>query len=326
MTREKREFRKFQHTGRLLTASGLWCLALILSSSCSLSTGRGGDHNTADLQVPRLIKALPVEGHPACEPSGLIIFQERLFAVSDHHDDLIFEILIEDDRAVFTPFLEFRAPPLPATPRLDFEGITCDDEGNFYLVSERALRILRVERDGSRSRWITPSLKQYGEKSGLFTITNGGLEGIAFVGPGHFFLCAERQARGILKVFTEPLTFHARAWNCDEGETPSHPTRPPDFSDLYYEKGVLYALGRGTEWIARIEVTESGVCLETPLWSLAPILSDPRYDYIDSTYGQAEGFCMDADRLYVILDNNGQARKAAPEDNRPLLFIFERPS
>jgi hypothetical protein len=323
--------RRKQHITKKLRPSGwpasalIACLAFALSSSCFYSLDREGGRKSLEPQMPRLLKALPVEGQPACEPSGLIMHDGRLFAVSDHHDDLIFEILIEADRAVFRPFLEFTAPSLPNVPRLDFEGITCDNDGDFYLVSERALRILRVKADGSGSSWITPSLKEYGEKVGLFTTVNGGLEGIAFIEPGRFLLCAERSARGIVEVSTEPLPFHARAWNCDEGGTLIHPTRPPDFSDIFYENGVLYALARGLELITRVEVSANGDCFDYPVWSLEHVLDDSEYRYLDSTYGQAEGFCMDAERIYVILDNNGQARTAFPEDNRPLLFIFERP-
>ena len=39
----------------------------------------------------------------------------------------------------------------------------------------------------------------------------------------------------------------------------------------------------------------------------------------------AEGLCMDAERVYVVLDNNEADREVFPGDNRPLLLIMERP-
>ena len=34
---------------------------------------------------------------------------------------------------------------------------------------------------------------------------------------------------------------------------------------------------------------------------------------------------MDRDRVYVILDNNNDARRMYPDDLRPLLLIMKRP-
>ena len=35
---------------------------------------------------------------------------------------------------------------------------------------------------------------------------------------------------------------------------------------------------------------------------------------------------MDAEHVYVVLDNNDRGRQADPGDTRPLLFLFRRPS
>ena len=61
------------------------------------------------------------------------------------------------------------------------------------------------------------------------------------------------------------------------------------------------------------------------VWSFAHVFDDPQYRYRDMTYGLAEGFCLTAEHVYVVLDNNGDQRVTAPGDTRPLLLIFKRP-
>ena len=34
---------------------------------------------------------------------------------------------------------------------------------------------------------------------------------------------------------------------------------------------------------------------------------------------------MDAEQVYVVLDNNDRGRQTDPGDTRPLLFLFRRP-
>ena len=153
----------------------------------------------------RLIKALSVEGPTGSEPSGLILYRDELFAVSDKHSNTIFKIILQENKASLIPAIEFQAPPLPRIKRLDLEGITCDPDGNFYLASEEASRILQVSSDGKKADWITPNLQPYGIKNDLLKVKNAALEGIAYIAPNHFLVCAERHQRGILEIFSDPL-------------------------------------------------------------------------------------------------------------------------
>lgn len=282
----------------------------------------------ARLNAPRpveleLVRALPVEG--GTEPSGLSIRANRLFVITDNDDRTIYELKIEDNAAVLTPHLRFTAPPLDGVQKLDFEGITHDKKGDFYLVSESASRVLHVSQDGRRIEWITPDLYEEGRKKGLFQIRNGGLEGVAAVSPREFFLCAERQARGILKVKVRGSRTETQVWNCDERDWDSPYGRPPDFSDLYVEKNRLFALMRSDEGVA--EMQRAGDRFRTrQFWSFGRTLQDAAYSYRDATYGKAEGLSMDRKNVYVILDNNTDTRSNNGQDGRPLFFIFKRPN
>ena len=53
--------------------------------------------------------------------------------------------------------------------------------------------------------------------------------------------------------------------------------------------------------------------------------SSEELQYADMTYGRGEGLCMDAERVFVVLDHNGRPRYLDSNDSRPLLLIMERP-
>ena len=146
----------------------------------------------------KAVQVLSIEGPENNQPSGLTIFNNTLFIVSDKHDDTIFRVQLTSDKAVLIPHVQFKLPEPITEKGLDFEGITCDGEGNFYIISERTFRILRVSLDGKKVSWASPSLQSYGEKAGLFQTRGAYLEGITLVDENQFVVCAERQPRGII--------------------------------------------------------------------------------------------------------------------------------
>lgn len=290
------------------------------------STGIVCGAQTADEPVPlRLIRALPVEGPENNQPSGLTLSGDTLFTVSDKHDDTIFRIELEEDRAKLVPHLTFHAEaPDTDLKRLDFEGLTRDEDGDFYLASETAFRVMRCSADGERVEWITPDLRPYGEEVGLFQVFNANLEGIALLSPGKLLVCAERQPRGLIEVDFGARPAAVRAFNYDTTRLELPPGRNADFSGLFRDASGLYAVVRNADAICRIEYGESGL-VEGEVWSYRHIVNDPALRYANMRFGQGEGLCMDEKRVYLIIDNNGDHREADPEDRRPLLLIMERP-
>lgn len=283
----------------------------------------------ADEPVPlRLIRALPVEGPENNQPSGLTLSGDTLFTVSDKHDGTIFRLELEDDRAVQVPHLTFHAePPDAGLKKLDFEGLASDEDGGFYLASETAFRVLRCRADGERKAtwmWMTPDLRPHGEAVGLFQTSNANLEGIALLPAGELLVCAERQPRGLIEVDFEARPATVRAFNYNDTKLELPGGRNADFTGLHADESGLYAVVRNAEAICRIEYGESGL-VEGEVWSYRHIVNDPALRYVDRRFGQAEGLCMDEERVYLIIDNNGDPREADPEDRRPLLLIMERP-
>ncbi|HWP47255.1 MAG TPA: SdiA-regulated domain-containing protein [Candidatus Limnocylindrales bacterium] len=272
----------------------------------------------------KLEKALPVEGPENIQPSGLAICHNMLVTVSDKHDNTIFEVKLRDDKAVLVPYLQFKLSEPVTESKLDFEGITCDEMGNFYLISETAFRILRVSAKGEEVSWITPSLRSYGKEKGLFQVPNAYLEGIALRGPHKFVLAAERQPRGIMEVDIGKVPFEVRVFKNDTTQLTLPKGLNPDFSDLFVEDQGLYALERSAYAICKL-VDTGQKFEERDCWSYKAIETREELQYLDMTFGKAEGLTMDKDHVFIILDNNNEARACDPNDRRPLLLIMERP-
>ncbi len=294
-------------------------LSLLFGLSCAKS-----EPETPTITKLKLIKALPLEGLENAEPSGLTMVDDVLYTISDDHDDTIFKITILEDKAILEPHIRFKIAIPDGEKTLDLEGITRDDEGNFYLVSESTFRILKVSADGKEVSWATPSLQLFGRAEGLFQRVNANLEGITFIGGNKFVLCAERQPRGILEIDLQRIPEQVRIIVNNESIIKPPRGRAPDYSGLYFEDDALYVLERGAHAICQIDLIE-GKVVERTVWSYADIENREDLVYSDKKYGHGEGLYMDDENIYVILDNGGDHREIDPNDRRPLLLIMERP-
>ena len=263
------------------------------------------------------ISVLPVEGPESNQPSGLFIHNDTLYTVSDKHDDTIFRIELREDAAVFVPHIRFEAPKPFGVFRLDLEGITRDDDGSFYLASEGAFAILKVDTDGKQASWVTTSLRKVGASAGLFQTRGGYLEGITLMSRDRFLVTAEREPSGLIEVDMAPVQRIVEIANHGSKDS---------YTGLHREVENVYILQRST---ATIRKTIRYLDVDSPstIWSFAHIVNDPEYLYQHEQFGAktAEGLAMDRDRVYVILDNNNDARRMYPTDHRPLLLIMKRP-
>ncbi len=268
-----------------------------------------------------LIKALPVDG---IEPSGLVYHNGELYTVSDKQKEYVFRLAIKDGEMLMEPHLEFDPTPLQTMKYIDYEGITVDENGDFYIVSETHCQIMKINAETQEAAWLTPSLKEMGQANGFFQERNANFEGLTYLGNHTFIACAERQPRGlfIINASTEPADVRMVNGNSTRLDIAAH--RTPDFSGLHYEDGTLYALLRGASAVCEVEY-ETGKFAEKECWSYAATETDSAYAYSYTKYGLAEGLAMDDDHIYIIFDNNKDSRQNNPDDHRPQLFIFKRP-
>jgi uncharacterized protein YjiK len=261
-----------------------------------------------------LERAIPLTGPGDFQPSGLTVREGRLFTVSDKTSDAIFEIDLATGRAVRAIAIRF---PGGTPADLDLEGLALDRHGDFLVVSEAHSRVFSVRPSGE-ARWWPIDLLSPARAAGLLATRGAGFEGVALLGD-RLVVAAEREPRGLVVVGPRG----PRAWPMQASVVPLAPGRPPDFADLAVDGGHLLALVRNAD--ALVVLRPAGERFEEAgWWSFAAAVA--AYPYQDRRFGMAEGLALDADHVYVVLDNNAIARQGAPEDRRALLFVFARPA
>ncbi|MBO5391466.1 MAG: esterase-like activity of phytase family protein, partial [Pseudomonas sp.] len=173
----------------------------------------------------------PVEGMRGGNLSGLALCSGELWAVSDRDDDQIYRL---DTRESLwqAEALPVDVPPAPESGlpwgmrmmgkaisplrggELDFEGISCDEAGNRFVVSESHAAVLQIPQAGAPS-WlkIDPALVRQARASGMLLHFNALFEGIAVNPQGNqIWLAAERERRGLLTIRKKQSV-----WDCENG-------------------------------------------------------------------------------------------------------------
>lgn len=269
----------------------------------------------------KLISGYPIDSDIPIEPSGLCVRDGRLFSVSDDTDDIIFEIVLEGASARFNPHIKFDPPE--SDENLDLEGISNDGKGGFYLLSENQVRVIHVSAEG-KARWASPSGIEEGRKKGLFSLKGGQAEGLVYLDNREFLLAAERQPRGWMRM-NESSVLGAGKVVATRFSSQLPLLRMPDFTGLDEYDGTVYVLFRNADLVTTLERKGNEMVEGNRAWSFRATVTDSRFAYQDSQFGMGEGIAVDAQHIYIVLDNNAIARKVSISDKRPALLIFQRP-
>ncbi|MCU1729782.1 esterase-like activity of phytase family protein [Pseudomonas sp. 7P_10.2_Bac1] len=288
----------------------------------------------------------PVDGMRGGNLSGLALCQGEVWAVSDRDDDQIYRLDTRNTQWQ-AEAVAIDVPPAPESGlpwgvrmmgkvvssmrggHLDFEGITCDDAGNRYVVSEGHAAVLLVPPIGAPS-WlkIDPSLVRQARASGMLLHFNALFEGIVVNPQGNqIWLAAERERRGLLTIRKKQSV-----WDCENGcvlMSEGGPEQPPpqlkakpqqkDFSDLALFEGKLFTLERMAYRVCRrtLDTGEVERC-----WSFANDALTPERLY-KSPYGNAEALIIDAQGAWIGVDNGNHVR--ADGEKRPIVWRFDAP-
>ncbi len=300
------------------TGAILLLASALLLQGCGFNGANGHGGTTSELQ---LVEAWLVDMPAPLEPSGLTLSNGQLYTVADKDDRTIYWVAILGDTARLVPAIRFTPPE----EGMDWEGITCDPAGNFYLISESRGRILQVRPDGS-SGWICRDLRPESAPEGLFAKENAGFEGVAWLAPNHWLGAVEREPRGLVDLHRSDGELKVKASLHQHSPYSNFLPilRIPDYSALDTDQGRIYALYRNAHLVVRLEKTDNGL-REAEAWSYKHIETDPRWAYRSQTYGQAEGLVVGGNDVYIILDNNLGGRQADPNDGRPLLIHARMP-
>ncbi|MEX0327020.1 MAG: SdiA-regulated domain-containing protein [Puniceicoccaceae bacterium] len=297
---------------RQLVSIGL-LLMVLAGSGCWRPQGNQG----ADFSKLELVAAYAIDMDLPLEPSGLVRLDGELYTVADKDNRTIYKVQLEGNSAQLVPALRFQPPGYYS---MDWEGISTDGSGSFYLISETEARILEVTLDG-QVRWATPPLREQLEEAGLYAKSNAGFEGIAWLGPDHWLGAVEREPRGLaeIRLVDGKLKVTATQQEHSPFSNALPLLRLPDFSGLDADGGSIYALFRNAHLVVRIEREGEGF-VEAEAWSYRHLETDPRWAYRSQVYGQAEGLVVEEQDVYLIFDNNLGPRAADPNDGRPLLI------
>ncbi len=199
----------------------------------------------------------------------------------------------------------------------DNEGLARDAEGRLYLCTEGERWIFRTSAGGGPVERLaidwTPVQKWFSPKDG-----NAAWEGIA-VGGSHLYLANERSSGRIVVVDLPTLRVIDDFQVAPAGNTSSD----VHYSDLSWYAGELWVLCRDIRKVLRVNPESHAVLTE---FDFSAIELDPQNAYFSPIpYGFIEGLSVDATHLWLVVDNNGLPRRAAPTDMRPLLFRCPRP-
>jgi hypothetical protein len=246
----------------------------------------------------------------------------RLLTVNDKETGL-FEIRFPEsgNEAGLVPYSGL--PPAlfePLTPGRDLpwdiEGIGIDSTGALYLGEEHLRWILRQPAPGKPlerlpidwapvSRWFSK------------TDRNASFEGVA-VGDRFLYVANERDTGRILEIDRKTLKVVG-----DFQPRPPGATGDIHYTDLCWFDGELWALCREHRRVLCIDPKTRAVRL---CFGYFPIEMDPKYAYQHLLpYGFFEGLSVDAENVWLLIDNNGYPRKSNPQDARPLLLRCPRP-
>ncbi len=289
-----------------------------------------------------------VDGMRGGNLSGLAWCRGALWAVSDRDDDRIYR-LDQEGAAWQAQPLTFTPPPAPDTGlpwglksrnwassfirggALDFEGITCDQAGNLFIVSEAQAAVLQLPLEGEPN-WlrIDQAMVRQARASGMLLHFNALFEGLAINPAGdRLWLAAERERRGLLAVQRQQSV-----WTCGRGcvllseagvemQPPQFPEARPvsrDFADLAWFEGKLFTLERNAYRICRRDADSGTV---ERCWSFAAdaLVESRRYS---QPYGLAEALVIDKDGAWISVDNNDRPR--ADGEARPVVWRFGAPA
>jgi hypothetical protein len=289
----------------------------------------------------------PIDGMRGGNLSGLAWCRGALWGVSDRDDDRIYRM--DQHNGVWrAQALTFTPPPVPESGlpwglksrnwavsyirggELDYEGITCDQAGNFYLVSEAHAAVLQVPVEGEPD-WlkIDPAMVRQARASGMLLHFNALFEGLAINPAGdRLWLAAERERRGLVAIHRQQSV-----WTCgrscvllSEAGVEMQPPQMPnpralsrDFADLAWYDGKLFTLERNAFRVCRRDADTGKV---ERCWSFAvEALEDSRR--YDQPFGLAEALVIDAKGAWIGLDNNNGDR--ADGETRPIVWRFAAP-
>lgn len=313
-------------------------LRMVVAGLLSLSAAASP---VADVPAPvlpaTLIDAWWIDGSEGLDISGLSFCGGELLAVADKVSEHIYRLSPEPgrDSVALAARANFTRPPLPVDQpvlfkaralhyasvplSMDFEGITCDGSG-IYLLSERHNRIARLNLEQQKAEWLSVRWSEAAKARGFLRRFNGESEGLVRVGDD-FWVALERDPRGLLKLNAgDQEGWDFRMLPAVSGL--DFRGRSEDLAGLAVYGSALFTLERNAFAVCRrnLDSLQAEWCIH-----YRDIEEGPSYIYRKTRFGKGEGLAVNEQGIFVVLDNNGVGRAAAPDDSRGLLLHLAFP-
>lgn len=281
-----------------------------------------------------LLKTYSVKQSEGKETSGLDFCMGNLYTVSDKHNK-IFQIRFDEGQARLDPVLELENIPKPPMVKFpfgfsqvihkvkkgwDWEGISCNQNETFFLISERNAAILKVNSK-QHLNWLTPSTYQTGQSAGFFKKQNAFLEGITHLADDTVLLAVERAPRGLMYVKINQNTIEVKPIQIAPTPAPRQKERSVDLSGLDFHAGKVYSLERNAQLVCQRDVKSFKI---QDCASYAFAENHKEFRFTHQTYGYAEGLAITGQKVFIILDINKMRRRTTGR-RQTLLFEFKFP-
>lgn len=216
----------------------------------------------------------------------------------------------------FLPRKPVRKPGTKPEPRPDPEGLAVDENGDVYICEESQRQVFRynpVSRTTQRLEIDWTPVKRW-----FSADANASWEGIA-AGGGKLYLANERSRGRIVVVDVATLKVER-----------DFQVRPPEvqaadvhYSDLCWHSGQLWVLCRESRCVLQVDPTSEKVLAS---FDYEAIERDPQNAYAHPyPYGFVEGLYVEAENIWLAVDNNEFPRVADKNDRRPQLWRCPRP-
>jgi hypothetical protein len=287
-----------------------------------------------------LLEAHVVAGSSGLDLSGLDLCDELLLTVSDKTEDRVFFLEPVNSGYAVGEYLQLDVPPhnhsrpwlrvlysylrgLVGQSTTDWEGVSC--EGNdIFLISEMFGSFLVASKD-TPPIWRSVADQNIVGALPLYERFSIGFETISVIDRQSVFIGHEREpAAGLIFIFSpEPgrISDFIPIMSIPGYITPAHGSEDITGSDIHGD--VLYTLHRSSRQICAQRITPPFKDF-LGCRSFASTEKAEAYAYTSMTYGRAEGLAVTDDKLYVILDNNGD-ELISNGSSEALLFVFQNP-
>lgn len=266
------------------------------------------------------------------EPSALCTDDKgNIYTVSDKLSTGIYRIwqngdkyqANEDINTNNTQILKLR---LKKKNRFDFEGLEYFN-GLFYVADERDRKVFTIDKSGN-IKDLEIDINGYMNSNNIGNKeSNSGLEGLT-IDPNKkkMYLMKERQESAILVVDmnTNKIEKHFRISIPGNVE--------PALTDASFYNGFLYVLVRSHRQILKVN-PENGEVIS--IYDYRKYEEDPQYVYRkvpqwfgsadEDGYGVMEGLLVTKDSFYVASDNNMIPSQSGLFQNKPIMFVFDKP-